>query len=105
MKQLNPEQKLEFVKGLYDTWKSRQEEVREMIGLYPEWSSVLNGRRLTGNVEFLSELTEQEFTSDIDMMRKASRWIKKTEGELEAKFKKKLYEAALNKYRRKKKSN
>ena len=103
MKQLSLRQKLDFVKGLFESWRNQ-----EFILLdYPN-------EKLDGNVDLLSELTEQTFKSDLDMKRKVESWIEETEMRLKtqeekrekynkARFKKELFEMCLSRYKRKKK--
>jgi len=106
-------QRLEMVKGLLSGWCSREEEVKEMIELYPGLREVFNRERLTGNIDLLAELLEQDFKSDLDMRRKVSRWIEETEERLKTqeekrkkyfkrKFEKELKERCLSRYRKKK---
>ena len=103
MKQLSLRQKLDFVKGLFESWRN-QEFI--LLG-YPF-------EQLDGNVEVMSELLEQDFKDDRDMKRKVESWIEEKEMMLKtqeekgerykkARFKKKLFEACLSRCKRRKK--
>ena len=68
MKQLSLRQKLDFVKGLFESWRNQ-----EFILLdYPN-------EKLDGNVELLTEFTGQDFKDDEDVKRRVSEWIEETE--------------------------
>jgi hypothetical protein len=104
MKQLTLKQQYEFVTGLYDGW-CHQEELRRLT--FPM-------ARLEGNIDLLSEFTGQDFKDDEDMKEKVEHWIEETgkklrrQAEIRARnikrrFKKRLYEACLSRYKRRKK--
>lgn len=104
MKHLSLRQKLDFVKGLFESWRNQ-----EFILLdYPN-------EKLDGNVELLAEFTGQDFKDDEDVKRRVSEWIEETEMRLKtqeekgerykkARFKKRLFEMCLSRHKRKKKS-
>lgn len=103
MKQLSLRQKLDFVKGLFESWRNQ-----EFILLdYPF-------EQLDGNVELLAELTGQDFKNDEDVKRRVSEWIEEREMSLRTqeekrekyfkrKFERELKERCLSRYKRKKK--
>ena len=102
-KKLNLRQKLDFVKGLFESWRNQKFILLD----YPF-------EHLDGNVDLLSELLEQDFKSDEDMKRKVESWIEEKEESLKTqeekrekyykeKFKKRLFEMCLSRYKRRKK--
>ena len=107
-------QRLEMVKGLLSGWCSREEEIQTLIEIYPGLREVFNRERLTGNVDLLSELLEQDFKDDGDMKRKVESWIEEREMSLRTqeekrekyfkrKFERELKERCLSRYKRRKK--
>ena len=89
MMKLTRKQRLDMVEGLYAGWKTREELRRHTFPV----------EALDGNIDLLSELTEQTFKSDLDMRRKVSRWIEEKEERLKTQEekRKKYFKARLKK--------
>lgn len=69
-------ERFDFVEGLYDAWNQR-EKLRLVFPIEP----------LDGNIDVLSDLIHEEFSSDLDMKRKVRAWLQEVEGHLDKRVK------------------